>query len=176
MWTGELVKFSYEIVAESRQQKPCCKLNWMVMWTGELLQISRQIVPSFFSWSPFPPCLENWEGKVNWNCIAGYALSRVIHRIQSEKLCIWTPLTGIWNVLLTVSIWLSIQTWEPPPHFCGNPLPLARGTWGYGNGDPTIWQYRLSTWPPGQRMVTQYPRISIIWPFKTKLKLPVKNM
>ncbi len=97
-------------------------------------------------------------------CIAGYALSRVIHCIQSENNYLET-LTGIWNgfVQLTVGIWLSIQTWEPPPlTFCCNPPPF----WdviGYWNVDQTTWPYCLSTWLCGLRMVKPFPRTSMFW-------------
>ncbi len=64
------------------------------------------------------------NGMSRGNCIAGYALLWVNHRIRSD-IYFGTP-TGIRNgqVWLTVGVWLIIQSWEHPPlYFCGNPPP-----------------------------------------------------
>jgi hypothetical protein len=65
------------------------------------------------------------------NCIAGYALSRIIHRIKPK----WLPFLGI-------------ETWDPPSPFLWQPLPPTSvpGSDGGWNDDQICWQYQLTIW------------------------------
>ncbi len=87
---------------------------------------------------------------IHSNCIAGYALSWVIHRIQSE-IIIWKP----WLVYRMVGYGspsvsgLVFRPENPPPPFCGNPpIPVEHDrVWEWWwNNLTAVWLVYLAAW------------------------------
>ncbi len=96
---------------------------------------------------------------VQCTCIPWYALSRFIHRSQSEKY-IWKP----WLVYRMVRYGrLGVQTWESPPPFLWQPPPLWRVERGCAENCTvkSVHSQRLEKPPPafGLEMA------SSTWPF-----------
>jgi hypothetical protein len=122
------------------------KMNW---WTIRQNMQSR-FLPVCFS-SSLPASAQKCL------CSAGYALSWVIHRIQSEIIFRVNPnLYTEWfgTVVLGSVSGLSFGHKKLPPP--------KKKLISCGNGNQKIWPYRLFTWMHGWRTVNQNPRAPIL--------------